>query len=212
MKRSNPMQDLALVAVFAALIAATTVWVPGFAVPGSSVPITLQSLVIGVSAMVLGPWRGFAAALLYVVVGLAGLPVFAGGAAGIGALSRPSAGFIIAFPLYALLVGFLSHQVLRRGLRGGRLGGATVGLVFSGLIGSALLTHPLGILGMARALHIGLGKALRLDMVYWPGDVIKTVAAALIAVAVHKAFPMLALGEPSADRPHEGRGATTSAA
>ena len=48
MQRSN-LTDLALVAVFAALIAAVTAWVPGISVPGSSVPITLQTMMIGLA-------------------------------------------------------------------------------------------------------------------------------------------------------------------
>lgn len=200
MKRSNPMTDLALIAVFAALIAAVTVWMPGINVAGSSVPITLQTLAIGLAAMVLGPWRAALATLLYVVVGLAGIPVFAGGSAGLGVLARPSAGFIIAFPIYAFVCGLLSYAVLRRGMgRGKGLAGATLGLVLCGLLCSALITHPLGILGMSYNGHIPLGKAFTFDMAYWPGDVLKTVLAAVIAVAVHKAFPMLALSQAPHD-------------
>lgn len=183
--RNNPMTDLALVAVFAALIAAFSV-VPGIAVPGSTVPITLQTLAIGLTAMVLGARRAFLATLLYVLVGLAGLPVFANGASGIGVLSRPSAGYLVSFPLYAALVGALSVLVLRRGLRY-----APIGLTVSGLVGSVLLVHPLGIIGLMRALHIPFAKAWAIDVVYWPGDIAKTIVAALIAVAVHRAFPAL---------------------
>ncbi|WP_420176652.1 biotin transporter BioY [Luteococcus sp. OSA5] len=195
MKRSNPMTDLALVSVFAALIAAVTVWMPGINVAGSSVPITLQTLAIGLAAMVLGPWRGMLATLLYIVVGLAGIPVFAGGSAGLGVLGRPSAGFIIAFPIYAFFCGLLAYAVLRRSLGSSKgIAGATLGLVLAGLLCSILITHPLGIAGMAYNGGIPLGKAFKFDMAYWPGDVIKTVLAAVISVAVHKAFPMLALG------------------
>ncbi|MCE1178382.1 MAG: biotin transporter BioY [Micrococcales bacterium] len=191
------MMDLALVAIFAALIAAVTVWVPGISVPGSTVPITLQTLAVGLAAMVLGPWRGFAATALYVLVGLAGLPVFAQGTAGVGVLAKPSVGYLLSFPLYALLVGALSYAVLRRGLRM-----AVVGLVVAGLIGSFLLIHPLGIVGLMQNLDIPFGKALKIDMAFWPGDLIKTIVASLIATAVHKAFPALAL-RPAATVPAE---------
>lgn len=204
MKRSNPMTDLALVAVFAALIAAVTVWMPGINVAGSSVPITLQTLAIGLAAMVLGPWRGMLATLLYLAVGLAGIPVFAGGSAGLGVLGRPSAGFLIAFPIYALCCGWLSYRILRRGMGGGKgMGGVTLGLILAGLLCSALITHPLGILGMSWNGGIPLGKAFKFDMAYWPGDVLKTLVAAVIAVAVHKAFPMLALGSARTVEPSD---------
>lgn len=199
MKSNNPGRDLALVAVFAALIAVSTVAVPGFSVPGSSVPITLQTLMIGLTAMVLGPWRGFLATMLYLVVGFAGLPVFAQGSSGIGVLSKPSAGYLVSFPIYALLVGFLSYLVVRRLMGRGQLI-AGLALMGAGLVGSVFIIHTIGILGLMRGLHAGFGKALKVDMLYWPGDLAKTVVAGLVAIAVHKAFPWLALGAPRGQR------------
>jgi len=187
MQRSN-LTDLALVAVFAALIAAVTAWVPGISVPGSSVPITLQTMMIGLAGMVLGAKRACAATLLYLLVGFAGLPVFANNLSGLGVLSKPSAGYLISFPFYALLVGALSTWSVRRQRRW-----AVLGLAIAGLLGSVLLVHPLGIVGLMRNLHISFAKAWAIDVIYWPGDIIKTVVAAIIAVSVHRAFPMLAL-------------------
>lgn len=185
--RRNPMTDLALVAVFAALIAAFAA-VPPIPISGSSVPITLQTFAIAITGMLLGPWRGFLATALYVVVGLAGLPVFAGGASGIGVLSRASGGYLISFPFYCALVGWLSVLALRRGLRR-----APIGLTIAGIVGSLLLNHPLGILGMMHALHIPLRTAWHYDVIYWPGDIAKTIVAAFVATAVHRAFPALTL-------------------
>ena len=188
MSRRTPMVDLALVAVFAALIAAVTVFVPGIPLPGG-VPITLQTFAVAATAMVLGPVRGALATLLYVLVGLAGLPVFAQGASGLGVLSKASAGYLLSFPLYALVVGYLATRVVRRGL-----GRAVLGLVLAGLVGSFLVVHPAGVLGLMRNAGMSLGKAVGVDVAFWPGDLIKTVLAALVAVAVHRAFPALALG------------------
>ncbi|HSN43339.1 MAG TPA: biotin transporter BioY [Propionibacteriaceae bacterium] len=184
----SSMTDVALIAVFAALIATVTVWVPGINVPGSTVPITLQTLAIGLTAFILGPWRAFAATTLYLLVGFAGLPVFAGQSAGLGVLAKPSAGYLLSFPLYALVVGFASSWVLRRGLKW-----AVGGLFLAGLVGSILVVHPMGILGLMRNADLTFSKALAVDMIYWPGDVIKTAVAAVIAIAVHKAFPALAV-------------------
>lgn len=193
-RSDQPMFDVALVAVFAALIAAFSV-VPGITLPASPVPITLQTLAIGLTAMIIGPWRAFLSTSLYLLVGFAGLPVFAQGASGIGVLAKPSAGYLLSFPLYALAVGFLATWVMRRGLKW-----SAVGLTGAGLIGSFLLVHPLGIVGLIRALGIDLPAALGIDMLYWPGDLAKTVIAASIAVAVHKAFPSL-LVQPTPTQP-----------
>ncbi len=181
----SAMTDVALIAVFAALIAAFAL-VPGIAVPGSSVPITLQTLAVALTAMILGPWRACLATLLYLVVGLAGLPVFANGAAGVAVLASPSVGYLLSFPLYALVVGALSYIPLRRGLRF-----AGLGLALAGVAGSLLVVHPMGIFGMMRVLHLSLGAAFRVDLVFWPGDIVKNIVAGFVAVAVHRAFPAL---------------------
>ena len=195
-RRSNPMLDVALIAVFAALIVVFSI-TPAIPVPGIPVPITLQTLAIALTAMIIGPWRGAAATLLYLAIGFAGLPVFAGGASHIQVLTRPSAGYLISFPIYAVIVGLLARTFLRakKTLR-------PLLLVAAGLIGSFLVVHPLGILGMARNIPVPLGTALKYDLAFWIGDVIKTVLAAAIATAVHSAFPaLLARREPTIAEP-----------
>lgn len=184
-RRTSPVTDLALVAVFAGVIAAFTL-TPAIPVGPLGVPITLQTLAVALTAMILGPWRGFAATALYVIAGLAGLPVLAGGGSGIGVLARPSAGYLLAFALAALLIGFLARWTIARQGRA-RWGG----LFVAGLAGSIVFVHPLGILGMSINGGLPLDKAFLADMAYWPGDLIKNAVAAAVAVAVHRAFPSL---------------------
>jgi biotin transport system substrate-specific component len=180
--------DLALIAVFAALIAALSL-VPG--IPIGPVPITLQTLGVALAGLVLGPWRGFASAALYLAVGFAGLPVFAGGAAGLGVLGKPSVGYLLSFPIAALVAGLLARWLTRFNPRLRFLW-----LFLAGLGASILIIHPAGIIGLMAVLHIDFAKALAIDIVFWPGDVLKNLAAAGIAVAVHKAFPALLPPQP----------------
>ena len=98
-----------LIAVFAALIAALGL-VPKFTL-AFGVPITAQSLGIMLCGTVLGAKRGGAAALLFVVLTLAGLPLLAGGRGGLGLLSGPSVGFIIGFPIAAFVTGWVMERV-----------------------------------------------------------------------------------------------------
>lgn len=184
-KGTSTATDLALVAVFAALIAALAV-APAIPVGSVGVPITLQTLGVALAGLVLGPWRGFAATLLYLLVGFAGLPVFAGGAAGLGALQKPSVGYLLSFPVAAFVAGALAQWFVRRGLPG-----RYAWLFAAGFGASALVVHPAGILGIARVAGLELGKAVVADLPYWPGDVLKNLLAAAVAVAVHKAFPAL---------------------
>ncbi|MDQ0734622.1 biotin transporter BioY [Arthrobacter agilis] len=180
--------DLSLVAVFAALIAALAI-LPGIPVGPLGVPITLQTLGVMLAGVVLGPARGTAAVLLYLVAGLIGLPVFSGFSGGFGVLAGPSAGYLVAFPLAALVAGLLAVAVLRRTQR------FRTALLFLACLAASLLTvHPLGIAGLVVNAGLPLRDAILVDAAYLPGDVLKNLLAAVLAVSVHRAFPRLLAG------------------
>lgn len=180
--------DIALIAGFAALIAVCAI-LPAIQIAGP-VPITLQTFAVLLSGAVLGPVRGFLTNLLYIAVGAAGLPVFSGGAAGVAVLAGPSAGYLVSFPFAAALCGFIVSKLPRHKLQ-------SVGLIFLAGIGSSiLLVHTLGMSGMVLRAGLSWSEAWAVDRVFWIGDVIKNVAMALVATAVHRAFPDI-LGRPS---------------
>ncbi len=177
--------DLALVAAFAALISACAL-LPAIHVGAGIVPITLQTFAVLLSGAVLGAKRGFLAVLLYLAVGAAGLPVFSGGAAGLGVFAGPTMGYLIGFPFAAALCGFLVERLPRAKVA------TSVPLIFAaGLFSSAVFIHTFGILGMAWRIPTDLRDAAGIDVVFWPGDVIKNLAMATVATAVHRAFPDL---------------------
>jgi biotin transport system substrate-specific component len=177
--------DLGLIAVFAALVAGSAL-IAAIPVGGLGVPITLQTLAVMLTGLALGPGRAFAAVGLYTLLGLAGLPIFSGGRSGLGILAGPSAGYIIAFPLAAAAVGWLTALVIRRTLkyRG-------VVLFAAAMASSVVLVHGLGVLGMMLNAKLDFSKAFVLDLAYYPGDIIKNLLAVSIALALHKAFPDL---------------------
>ena len=176
--------DLALIAVFAALIAVFSLTPIPAGVIG--VPITLQTLAVALAGLVLGAWRGFLAALLYVAVGLAGLPVLAGGAAGIGVLAGPTAGFLLSFPLAAAATGAIAAHGLRRPNRF-----HYPWLAVAAMAGAVLVTTPLGIAGLMINAGLPLPAAALAALSFVPLDLVKMLVAAAIALAVHKALPAL---------------------
>lgn len=187
--------DLGLIAVFAALVAASAL-IAAIPVGGLGVPITVQTLAVMLTGLALGPGRAFAAVGLYVLLGLAGLPIFSGGRSGLGVLAGPSAGYIVAFPLAAAAVGWLTVVVLRRTALRYR----GVVLFAAAMVSSIVLVHSLGILGMVANAKLDLSKAFLADLPYYPGDVIKNVLAVSIALALHRAFPDLLIRRlPKAD-------------
>lgn len=184
-RTTPPAVDIALIAVFAALLAALAL-TPAIPIGALGVPLTLQTLGVLLAGLILGPWRGFLAVLLYLVIGFAGLPVFAGGTGGLAAFAKPSIGFLLSFPLAAAVVGALAALIMRRGLRAQYLW-----LTLAGLATTLVVVYPIGILGMMVVGKLDLATAIGYNLAFIPGDIAKAFAAAGIAIAVHKAFPAL---------------------
>ena len=177
--------DLALVASFAALISALA-YVGATPVGGAGVPITLQTLGVMLAGCLLGPTRGFLAVALYLALGAAGLPVFAEHSSGLGTFTQPSAGYLLSFPVAALVGGLMMKYVA------GERGKSRAAVVFvCSLAGSVLVIHPAGIVGLMLTLDLSLAEAFKIDVIYWAGDLLKTTVVALIAAEVHRAFPRL---------------------
>ncbi len=72
------------------------------------VPMTLQTLVVLLAGALLGPVAGAASQLVYLGMGVAGVPVFAMGGAGLPWLFGPTGGYLMAFPLAAALTGWIA--------------------------------------------------------------------------------------------------------
>ncbi len=182
MTRRSPAVDVALVAGFAALIAAVAI-LPDIKT-GVGVPFSLQTFAVLLAGACLGPIRGFLAVMLYLAGGAIGLPIFAGGAAGSGHFAGPTAGYLVAFPLAAALCGWIVQR--------NREQRTSFSLVFTaGLLSSFLFVHTLGPLGLAWRTDMPIRDAFLFDTQFLPGDVMKNVLMALVATAVHRAFPDL---------------------
>jgi biotin transport system substrate-specific component len=186
--RSSVATDVALVATFAAFIAVCAL-MPAIPVAGMAVPITLQTFGVMLAGTVLGARRGALAVLLYLAVGLAGLPVFAQGTGGLAVLGKPSLGYLLAFPVAAAIAGALVTRARRLSTR--RLPFAVFG---AAMAGSLLAIHPLGIAVMVWRLGVSPAEAISLGATFLPGDVVKNVLVAIVATAVFKAFPDMLRG------------------
>ncbi|GAA2185756.1 MULTISPECIES: biotin transporter BioY [Leucobacter] len=181
--RRHVATDLALIATFAALIAVCSI-IPGISLGPAS--ITLQTLAVMLAGAVLGANRGLLAVLLFMAVGAAGLPVFSGGSAGLAPFAGPTVGYLVSFPLAAWLIGFIVERLPRRKVA------TSIPLIFvAGLIANLVFVHTLGPLGLAWRAEMGIGAAFVFDLAFWPGDLVKTLIVAIVATAVHRAFPAL---------------------
>lgn len=190
--RGLTSRDLALVAVFAALIAALSVTV-AIPIPFSPVPITLQTLGIMLAPSLLGWKRGSLAVATFLALGLAGLPLFAGGRGGLAVLAGPSAGFIVSWIFAALVIGLLTDLMVRRGKYS-----FWQGLVINAL-GGIVVIYAIGVPWMAVVLGDAVLASLLSMAVFLPGDIVKAVLTAAIASAVFRAYPIPPAGRPVAD-------------
>lgn len=105
-------KNMILSAMFVALIAAGAF----IRIPIPAVPFTLQYLFTMLSGLLLGAGRGFRSVCVYILLGLAGLPIFAQGG-GIGYIVQPSFGYIIGFAAGAYVTGRIAGGRVRPGYK-----------------------------------------------------------------------------------------------
>ncbi len=162
------------VALFALLTAlGAAVAVP---LPGTLVPVTLQTLVVSLAGVLLGPFLGAASQAAYLMAGALGAPVFAAGRAGVGWLLGPTGGYLLAFPLAAAVTGWLAGPLrsswnVRAALRLGFAILLGTAVIFAG--GVAQLTLLTG--DPVHALATGL-------VPFIAGDLLKVALALLIGM------------------------------
>ena len=174
-------RDLALIALFAALIA--VLGLPGsFPLFGNAVPITAQSLGVMLAGSILGARRGFLAVLALEVLVAAGLPLLAGGRGGIAVFAGPTGGYLFGWLLGAAVTGWLA------GLFTGRT--RLPWLIVANLVGGILVIYALGVPFTAWRLGSGLLGTIVSAVQFLPGDAVKVVLSALITVGVYRSYPI----------------------
>lgn len=130
--------------------------------PFSPVPITGQTFAVLVAGMLLGRWRGTAAVLAYLAEGFLGLPVFAGGAAGIAKIAGATGGYLVSFVPAAFLVGYLAEKGW----------GRKIFTTFLAMILGNVIIFGFGALWLAR--FVGPDQALSMGILpFLAGDVVK---------------------------------------
>lgn len=183
----NASQSMALVALFAALMAVLGL-IPKIDLP-LGVPITAQSLGVMLAGCLLGARRGFAALALFLLAVAAGLPLLAGGRGGLGVFMAPSAGYLVGYALAAGVTGTVM-ALLPHGTAPRTAISAFAASVFGGLV----FLHAMGIAGLMVLAQMPLAKAIAVDVVFIPGDLIKCVLCAIIVHTVAKALPDWSFG------------------
>lgn len=183
LERLTPnLRDVALVIGGAMLTALAAQF--AFVVPWTPVPYTLQTGAVLLVGTALGTVRGGLSILLYVLIGAAGLPVFAQASGGSEHLIGATGGYLIGFVISAAVVGYLAEKGWDRRF------GSAAGLM---LIGT-LIVYAVGVPVLAIVTGLTFADALEIGaLVFLPWDLAKVLLAAwLLPVAWRVA------GEPTA--------------
>jgi len=158
--------------VYAALFGAGTAAGAYIMVPIPPVPITLQTLFLYLAGALLGGRLALLSQVVYLLLGIIGLPVFAGGKAGFGVLFGPTGGYLIGFVAAAYVVGKWNEMVKRPSFL----------TVLLSMIAGTIPIYVLGVLQLSLVAKLDLVKAVSVGMLpFLIGDGVKIVIAALLA-------------------------------
>ncbi|MDR1216029.1 MAG: biotin transporter BioY [Treponema sp.] len=167
---------ISLIALFAALTAAGTF----ITFPLGPVPIVLQNMFAMLSGLLMGPFLGGGAVLLYLAAGAIGVPVFAGATGGFVNFLSPSGGYLYGYFLSAVIAGLIAGTP--------RLGVKTPlwRIVIAGVLGMLVIYIP-GVIQLKIVLSCGWLDAFVFG--FFPfliGDSIKCAAAVAISFRLRR--------------------------
>lgn len=145
--------------------------------PTSPVPLSLTSLAICLSVFVLGMKYGTVSYLIYLFLGIAGLPVFSAFTGGIGKLAGPTGGYLIGFIFMALISGFFIERFP------GKYIPAFIGMA----IGNGIC-YLFGTIWLAFQMNLTFSSALAVGVLpYLAGDILKIIISAILGLRLRKA-------------------------
>lgn len=145
-----------------------------------TIPFTMQTFAVVTVAGLLGPWRGLTAMAVYLLLGVVGVPVFAGFRGGIGVLLSATGGYILGFLLTALITGLLIRK----------FGRSVMSLVLSMIAGLAVC-YLFGTLWFCYIYTAGHGLGAAIMMCVVPYLLPEAVKIALAVLVVRRVGPHL---------------------
>jgi len=143
--------------------------------PMSSVPISLTNFAIYLAVYVLGTKRGTLSYVIYLLIGLTGVPVFSAFTGGPGKLLGPTGGYLIGFIPMALVCGIFIEKWQKRYLH------------FIGMVLGTLIAYLFGTLWLAWQAEMTFWQGLMQGVVpFIPGDLAKIIICMIIGPEIRK--------------------------
>ncbi len=180
MKTTKNTRNLILVAMFAALTAIGAF----IKIPIPYVPFTLQYLFCALAGVILGSKLGALSQIIYVMVGLAGVPVFTEGG-GLSYVFKPTFGYLIGFIVAAYAIGKIREKIKELSFI------KAIGMLLAGL----LFIYLFGVIYLYVSYNLYLGQSMSLYFAFFngfvlciSGDLILTAFAAYVAIKIVPIF------------------------
>lgn len=161
-------KDMVIIGLMAALICALGPL--SINLPFTAVPISLTNLAVYFVIYVAGTRRAVISYLIYLLLGMCGVPVFSNFSSGVQKLVGPTGGYLVGFILMAIVSGFFIDRWYNKPVIA--FAGMWIGKFFSAALGASWYAFSLG-LSLKAAVLGGVVPFL-------PGDLVKTVAVAAV--------------------------------
>ncbi|MFA5524115.1 MAG: biotin transporter BioY [Tissierellales bacterium] len=162
--------QLAIIGVMAAVICI----LGPLSIPIGLVPISFTTLAIFIALYTLGMKKGTSSLIIYLLVGLAGVPVFSGFNSGPTKLLGPTGGYLIGFVFMALIAGFFIDRFFNKWY-----------LCIVGMIIGSAICYILGTIWLMYQANLSLSSALALGVIpFIPGDLAKIFVSAYVGTKI----------------------------
>lgn len=172
--RKFSTMELVTMALLAALLCVSSYI--SVRLPFSAVPITAQSIIVNMIALMLAPKKAGLTIVVWILLGCIGLPVFSNGQSGIGVLAGPTGGYIIGYLVAAILISLLRHNQ-NKTIRN---------LIVTIAVGIPVI-YLLGAVRMAAVVHVGWKTAIATGVLpFIVGDILKCVIAVYLVKPIYR--------------------------
>lgn len=172
--------------VLCALCAALTCILAPLSIPSYNpeVPISLATFAVLIAGGLLSPRYALLSQVLYLLLGLAGLPVFSGFLGGFGIFARPSAGYVFGY----ILMAWLESLIFQTWGKNRKSLAARTGVLVLGMAAGTAACYILGTIWFLIMMGTPLWTALVSCVIpFLPGDALKIVVAALLVPQISRA-------------------------
>ncbi|MBO4392328.1 MAG: biotin transporter BioY [Clostridia bacterium] len=172
----NSIKPLVMTALFAAITCVLSII--SIPLPFSPVPFTLSLLAVFLSGSFLSPLWAFLSQTVYILIGIAGVPVFSGFRAGFAVIIGPTGGFLIAYPFMALITAlFVKYFKKINGFF----------LPLAGMVAALFVCYAFGTAVYCVYAKVSVAAALpAVVLPFIPFDCVKAAIAAALRLAVAK--------------------------